>query len=187
MKLKFENGLIPAIIQDSFTLKVIMLGFIDEDCMEITQESGILAMPSPYTPEGDFPVREIKVQDDGKSVLIKVLPPSGYSFTSYGEDNDSHCMTPNAFLFYLEKVINDRREFPTTGSYTNRLFGLGTAKIAQKVGEEAVETVIAALNDKDDLFLGECADLMYHFLVLLCQKDKSLDDVLEVLKDRHSR
>jgi len=184
---KYINGLLPAIIQDALTLRVIMHGFIDEDCLELTTDSGVLTMPSPYTPEGDFSVRSIEFQDDGNAVLIKVLNPDGFAYTSFGEDSDIRHMETDDFLFFLEKVIRDRKEFPVSDSYTNRLFDLGTPRIAQKVGEEAVETVIAAMGDRDDLFLGECADLMYHFLVLLCQKDKKLEDVLDVLKQRHSR
>ena len=91
------------------------------------------------------------------------------------------------FLLYLESIIRDRRTNPIEGSYTNHLFSRGLNKIAQKVGEEAVELVIESKDDDKDLFLGEAADLMYHFLVLLAQKNSSLSEVVDVLKDRHSR
>jgi phosphoribosyl-ATP pyrophosphohydrolase/phosphoribosyl-AMP cyclohydrolase len=96
-------------------------------------------------------------------------------------------MTSSEFLFYLEEVIFDRREHPIEGSYTNHLFSRGINKIAQKVGEEAVELVIEAMDDNKPLFLGEAADVIYHMLVLLAQKNVHLEEVVEVLKRRHSR
>ena len=96
-------------------------------------------------------------------------------------------MTSTEFLVYLEDVIADRRNNPQEGSYTNHLFSRGLNKIAQKVGEEAVELIIASKDDNKELFLGEAADLMYHFLVLLAQKDTKLAEVVDVLKGRHSR
>ena len=96
-------------------------------------------------------------------------------------------MTSSEFLYYLEDVINDRRNNPQEGSYTNHLFSRGLNKIAQKVGEEAVELIIESKDNNKELFLGEAADLIYHFLVLLAQKDTSLSEVVEVLKGRHCR
>ena len=96
-------------------------------------------------------------------------------------------MENTQFLTYLESVIQDRRNSPQNGSYTNHLFSRGLNRIAQKVGEESVELIIAAMDEDKDVFLGECADLMYHFLVLLEEKNCTLADVTEVLKDRHTR
>jgi phosphoribosyl-ATP pyrophosphohydrolase/phosphoribosyl-AMP cyclohydrolase len=96
-------------------------------------------------------------------------------------------MKNSEFLFYLEDVIHDRRDNPIEGSYTNLLFSRGINKIAQKVGEEAVELIIEAKDDNQPLFLGEAADLMYHLLVLLAQKNIKFEQVFEVLKGRHSR
>lgn len=90
------------------------------------------------------------------------------------------------FLQQLEKIIQDRKDNPSEKSYTTSLFKKGINKIAQKVGEEAVELVIEAKDDNPDLFLGEAADLMYHYIVLLCAKGHTLDDVITVLKERHS-
>lgn len=136
-------------------------------------------------------LREIKVDCDGDTLLVKAIPSGPVchtgSDTCFGEDNQPSEMTNSEFLFYLEDVISDRRNNPIEGSYTNHLFSRGLNKIAQKVGEEAVELVIESKDNNKDLFLGEAADLIYHFLVLLAQKDCKLSEVVDVLKGRHSR
>jgi phosphoribosyl-ATP pyrophosphohydrolase/phosphoribosyl-AMP cyclohydrolase len=128
---------------------------------------------------------------DNDTILVKAVPSGPVchtgSDTCFDEENDPDLMTSSEFLIYLENVIKDRREHPVEGSYTNHLFSRGINKIAQKVGEEAVELVIEAKDENKQLFLGEAADLMYHFLVLLAQKNIGLDEVIEVLKGRHSR
>jgi phosphoribosyl-ATP pyrophosphohydrolase/phosphoribosyl-AMP cyclohydrolase len=96
-------------------------------------------------------------------------------------------MERSDFLFFLEEIIADRRDNPVEGSYTNHLFSRGLNKIAQKVGEEAVELIIESKDNNKDLFLGEAADLMYHYLVLLAEKDVKLQEVIDVLKSRHAR
>lgn len=134
---------------------------------------------------------EILVDCDGDTLLVKAIPTGPVCHTGadtcFNEENEPSEMTSSEFLYYLEDVINDRRNNPQEGSYTNHLFSRGLNKIAQKVGEEAVELIIESKDNNKELFLGEAADLMYHFLVLLAQKDTSLSEVVEVLKGRHCR
>ena len=136
-------------------------------------------------------MREILADCDGDTLLVKAIPSGPVCHTGadtcFGEDNEPSELSSSEFLLYLESVIRDRRTNPIEGSYTNHLFSRGLNKIAQKVGEEAVELIIEAKDNDKELFLGEAADLMYHFLVLLAQKDSTLSEVVEVLKDRHSR
>jgi len=136
-------------------------------------------------------VREILSDCDGDTLLVKAIPSGPVCHTGkdtcFEEDNNPSQLTSSEFLFYLEDVIHDRQEHPVEGSYTNHLFSRGINKIAQKVGEEAVELVIEAKDDNKPLFLGEAADLLYHMLVLLAQKNIGLDEVVDVLKGRHSR
>ena len=194
------NGLVPAIVQDAVTRRVLMLGYMNEEALTITQERGLVTFYSRSrqklwtkgeTSGNYLNVRSITVDCDHDTLLIKALPMGPVchtgSDTCFDEDNDPELMASTEFLFYLESVIHDRREHPIEGSYTNHLFSRGINKIAQKVGEEAVELVIEAKDDNKSLFLGEAADLMYHMLVLLAQKNVRLDEVIEVLKGRHSR
>jgi phosphoribosyl-ATP pyrophosphohydrolase/phosphoribosyl-AMP cyclohydrolase len=136
-------------------------------------------------------VRDIIEDCDNDTLLIKAVPTGPVCHTGkdtcFGEVNNPEEVSAPEFLFYLQEVIQDRREFPLEGSYTNHLFSRGLNKIAQKVGEEAVELIIEAKDDNKQLFLGEAADLIYHFLVLLTQKEIGLEEVIEVLKLRHSR
>ena len=194
------NGLVPAIVQDAVTRRVLMLGYMNEEALTITQERGLVTFYSRTrqklwtkgeTSGNYLTVREIVADCDNDTLLIKAIPSGPVchtgSDTCFDEANDPELMTSSEFLFYLEEVIHDRREHPIEGSYTNHLFSRGINKIAQKVGEEAVELVIEAKDDNKPLFLGEAADLMYHVLVLLAQKNIRLDEVIEVLKGRHSR
>ncbi|MGE0075196.1 MAG: bifunctional phosphoribosyl-AMP cyclohydrolase/phosphoribosyl-ATP diphosphatase HisIE [Sphaerochaetaceae bacterium] len=194
------NGLVPAIVQDAVTRRVLMLGYMNEEALTITQERGLVTFYSRTrqklwtkgeTSGNYLTVREIVADCDNDTLLIKAIPAGPVchtgSDTCFDETNDPELMTSSEFLLYLEEVIHDRREHPIEGSYTNHLFSRGINKIAQKVGEEAVELVIEAKDDNKPLFLGEAADLMYHMLVLLAQKNIRLDEVIEVLKGRHSR
>jgi phosphoribosyl-ATP pyrophosphohydrolase/phosphoribosyl-AMP cyclohydrolase len=194
------NGLVPAIVQDAVTRRVLMLGYMNEEALTITQERGLVTFYSRSrqklwtkgeTSGNYLNVRSITVDCDHDTLLIKALPMGPVchtgSDTCFDEENDPELMASTEFLFYLENVIHDRREHPIEGSYTNHLFSRGINKIAQKVGEEAVELVIEAKDDNKSLFLGEAADLMYHMLVLLAQKNVRFDEVIEVLKGRHSR
>ena len=202
MQVDFEkgNGLVPAVVQDAITRRVLMLGYMNEEAFNITQERGLVTFYSRSRKKlwtkgetsGNFlTVRDIIVDCDNDTLLIKAVPSGPVchtgSDTCFDETNDPEHMTSGDFLRYLEDVIIDRREHPIEGSYTNHLFSRGINKIAQKVGEEAVELVIEAKDDNKPLFLGEAADLMYHLLVLLAQKNIRMDEVVQVLKGRHSR
>lgn len=194
------NGLVPAIVQDAVTHRVLMLGYMDEEALRITEERGLVTFYSRSkqrlwtkgeTSGNYLTVRDIKLDCDNDTLLIKAVPAGpvchlGHD-TCFNESNDPEAMTSSEFLLYLEEVIHDRREHPVEGSYTNHLFSRGINKIAQKVGEEAVELVIEAKDDNKSLFLGEAADLLYHMIVLLAHKNVQLSDVVEVLKGRHSR
>lgn len=202
MQIDFEkgNGLVPAVVQDATTRRVLMLGYMNEEAFRITQERGLVTFYSRSrntlwtkgeTSGNYLTVRDIIVDCDHDTLLIKAIPSGPVCHTGndtcFDEENDPEHMTSSEFLNYLEEVIIDRREHPIEGSYTNHLFSRGINKIAQKVGEEAVELVIEAMDDNKQLFLGEAADLMYHFLVLLAQKNIKLEEVMGVLKGRHSR
>ncbi len=194
------GGLVPAVVQDAVTRKVLMLGYMNEEAYRLTLDRGLVTFFSRSRnriwtkgeTSGNFlQVREILADCDGDTLLVKALPSGPVCHTGadtcFGEENEPSELSSPEFLFYLESVIKDRRTSPIEGSYTNHLFSRGLNKIAQKVGEEAVELIIEAKDNDKDLFLGEAADLMYHFLVLLAQKDSTLSEVIEVLKDRHSR
>ena len=194
------GGLVPAVVQDAVTRKVLMLGYMNEEAYRLTLVSVLVTFYSlsrgriwtkGETSGNYLQLREILADCDGDTLLVKASPSGPVCHTGadtcFGEDNEPNEMSTAEFLLYLESVIRDRRTNPIEGSYTNHLFSRGLNKIAQKVGEEAVELVIEAKDDDKSLFLGEAADLMYHFLVLLAQKDSSLSEVVEVLKDRHSR
>jgi len=175
---KDGSGLVPAVVQDAVTGKILMLGYMNREAYDKTVKTGKVTFFSRSrqklwtkgeTSGNYLTVKSILPDCDRDTLLIKAIP------------------TSPEFLTYLEGVIIDRRDFPVEGSYTNHLFSKGVAKIAQKVGEEAVELVIEAMSDNKQLFLGEAADLMYHLFVLLAQKGYAFSEVIEVLKNRHSR
>ncbi|MES2431512.1 MAG: bifunctional phosphoribosyl-AMP cyclohydrolase/phosphoribosyl-ATP diphosphatase HisIE [Bacteroidota bacterium] len=192
---KYSDGLVPAIVQDNITGKVLMLGFMNEAAVAKTNELKQVTFFSRTKnrlwtkgeESGNFLLlKDIKVDCDNDTLLIKANPIGPVCHTGadtcWGETNQS-----NDFLFQLEQIIVDRKNNPSDGSYTTSLFKKGINKIAQKVGEEAVEIVIEAKDDNKDLFLGEAADLLFHYLILLQAKDHSLNDVIEVLKSRHKK
>ncbi|MDY4611904.1 MAG: bifunctional phosphoribosyl-AMP cyclohydrolase/phosphoribosyl-ATP diphosphatase HisIE [Sphaerochaetaceae bacterium] len=194
------NGLVPAIVQDAVTRRVLMLGYMNEEALHITKERGLVTFWSRSrqklwtkgeTSGNYLQVREILEDCDGDTLLVKAIPTGPVCHTGadtcFDEDNNPSEVSSSEFLFYLEEVIQDRREYPVEGSYTNHLFSRGLNKIAQKVGEEAVELIIESKDDNKSLFLGEAADLMYHFMVLLAQKNVQFSEVIDVLKGRHSR
>ena len=194
------NGLVPAVVQDAVTGKVLMLGYMNEESYRLTLEKGLVTFYSRSrktlwtkgeTSGNYLQLRDILIDCDGDTLLVKAVPSGPVCHTGkdtcFGEENDPQSASSTDFLSYLEGVIRDRKEHPQEGSYTNRLFSKGINKIAQKVGEEAVELIIEAKDDDKDLFLGEAADLMYHLLVLLTEKDCTLSEVTDVLKSRHSR
>jgi len=189
---KKSNGLIPAIIQDSQTNKVLMLAYMNEEAFLKTMETKLVTFYSRSRKtlwtkgetSGNFlKMESIKLDCDQDTLLIKVKPEGPVCHTGtdtcFEENNKA-----DGFLYQLEKVIQDRRNEDEDKSYTASLFKKGINKIAQKVGEEAVELVIESKDDNKKLFLNEAADLMYHYLVLLAAKGFELEDVVDVLKSR---
>lgn len=189
---KYTDGLIPAIIQDSVSNKVLMLGFMNQEAFAKTNADGIVTFFSRSkqrlwtkgeTSKNFLLVQEIIADCDNDTLLIKASPTGPVCHT--GADT---CFNENNSSFSLEKleaVITDRKNNPSASSYTSSLFSKGMNKIAQKVGEEAVELVIESKDDNKDKFLNEAADLLYHYLVLLQAKDYQLNDVMTVLAQRH--
>lgn len=190
---KYSDGLAPAVIQDYKTQKVLMLGFMNEEALSKTMQGGKVTFYSRSKKRlwtkgeesGNFLlVREVLPDCDKDTLLIKAEPTGPVCHTGadtcWSEKNHSE-----DFLFYLEDIIKLRRNGDDEKSYVRQLFKKGINKIAQKVGEEAVETVIEAKDDNKDLFLNEAADLLFHYLVLLQAKDLKLDDVITILKQRH--
>jgi len=195
MDIKYNNdGLIPAIIQDAITKTVLMLGYMNAEAFAITQKTQKVTFYSRSKKHlwtkgeesGHF-LNLISIQNDcdNDSLLIQVTPqgPTCHKGTDscWGESNTESF----GFLSELEKVISDRREnADSQGSYVAELFEKGLNKIAQKVGEEAVEVIIEAKDDNADLFLNESADLLFHYLILLQAKGYNLESVIDVLKSR---
>ncbi len=190
---KKGGGILPAIIQDSDTRQVLMLGYMNREALNKTLAEGRVTFYSRSkerlwtkgeTSGNYLTIKEIKIDCDNDTILVQASPAGPVchtgSDTCFDETNENQ-----HFLQHLERVIQQRRDEPSGESYTSSLFRKGINKVAQKVGEEAVELVIEAKDDNDDLFLGEAADLMYHYLVLLAAKDKTLKDVIQVLESRH--
>ena len=190
---KSQNGLLPAIIQDSITKTVLMLGYMNREAFQKTKETEQVTFYSRSKKRiwvkgeesGNFlKLVKIKVDCDQDAILITANPqgPTCHTGTDscWGETNQSHY----GFLTELEEIITERKKTNDDNSYVASLFREGINKIAQKVGEEAVETVIEAKDDNSELFLNESADLLFHFLILLKEKGFSLNDVEAVLKDR---
>ena len=193
---KSPDGLIPAVIQDADTGKVLMLGYMNAEAYEKTQAENIVTFFSRSkqrlwtkgeTSNNFLHVIEMMVDCDGDTLLIKVLPAGPTCHTGADTCFEEVNQGKGQFLNYLQEVIHDRKVNPTDVSYTASLFKKGVNKIAQKVGEEAVELVIEAKDNNDDLFKGEAADLLFHFLILLEQKNMSLDDIIAVLQRRHAK
>lgn len=197
MNLDFEKqgGLIPAIIQDNTTLKVLMLGYMNEESLKKTQETGKVTFYSRTRKclwtkgetSGNFlNVVSIKEDCDNDTLLIKVNPVGPVCHT--GSDtcfNETNQMDGLAFIKYLQDFIDKRHAEMPEGSYTTSLFKKGVNRMAQKVGEEAVETVIEATNGTEDGFIYEASDLIYHLIVLLTSKGMRIETLGEELKKRH--
>jgi phosphoribosyl-AMP cyclohydrolase / phosphoribosyl-ATP pyrophosphohydrolase len=189
------SGLVPAVIQDQDTLKVLMLGFMNEEAFRITCQTGRVTFFSRTKnrlwtkgeESGNFlDVVEILNDCDNDTLLIKVHPVGPVCHT--GADtcwNESNHPGELLFLKTLQNLVDQRKKELPEGSYTTSLFKAGTAKIAQKVGEEAVETVIGAMTGDDENFLYEGADLLYHLIVLLSHKGFRIEDLASELKERH--
>lgn len=186
------DGLVPCIVQDARTNAVLMLGFMNEDAYQKTIHENKVTFYSRSKQRlwtkgetsGNFlTLVEVLLDCDQDTLLIKAIPvgPVCHTGTATCFGDPSLAWDLQA----LERIIQDRKAAPQKSSYTNTLFNAGINKIAQKVGEEAVELVIEAKDNNDELFLGEAADLLYHYLVLLAAKDKTLQDVLDVLQKRH--
>ena len=195
MNIDFEksgDGLIPAIIQDANTNKVLMLGYMNREAFALTETSGKVTFFSRSRQKiwmkgetsGNFLfVKNIAADCDADTILIKAEPVGATCHTGadtcFNEINKSE-----NFLLELEKTIVNRKKNPSDKSYTSQLFKAGINKIAQKVGEEAVELIIEAKDDNDELFKGEAADLLYHFIVLVQAKNLKLKDIFEALEKR---
>lgn len=188
-----SGGLIPCIVQDASTDKVLMLGYVNEEALQKTIAETKVTFYSRSKQRlwtkgetsGNF-LRLVSILEDcdHDTLLIKATPAGPACHTGA----DTCFNEKNAFndVRFLDAVIQQRKANPKAGSYTNQLLKKGINKVAQKVGEEAVELVIEAKDDNIELFLGEAADLMYHYLVLLAAKNLQLSDVVQVLKQRHN-
>ncbi len=192
---KYKDGLVPAIIQDFSTHKVLMLGFMNEEALLQTEQTGRVTFYSRSKKRlwtkgeesGNFlELKSMAADCDNDTLLINVHPLGPVCHTGadtcWSETNHS-----DNFLIYLEEIIRLRKEAPPSASYVASLFEKGINKIAQKVGEEAVEMVIEAKDNNDDLFLNESADLLFHYLLLLNAKGFKLQNVIDILQKRHSK
>ena len=192
---KYADGLVPAIIQDATTGKVLMLGFMNAEALAKTKELQQVTFFSRTKnrlwtkgeESGNFlSVKEIRIDCDNDTLLIKVNPNGPVCHTGadtcWNEKNET-----DNFLYQLENIISERKNNPTDASYTSSLFAKGINKIAQKVGEEAVELVIEAKDNNDELFKAEAADLLFHYLILLQAKGFKLGDIVGLLKERHEK
>lgn len=187
------DGLVPVVVQDFYSKNVLMLGFMNKEAFEKTQKDQRVTFYSRSkqrlwtkgeTSGHYLEVKTMQLDCDDDTLLIKAVPhgPTCHkgNDTCFGEDKNM-----STDLGFLEATIQDRVKNPSKSSYTNKLLSSGINKVAQKVGEEAVELVIEAKDNNEELFLNEAADLMYHYQVLLAAKGYQLDDVIRVLKDRH--
>jgi len=191
---KSPEGLVPAVIQDSFTQRVLMLGYMNAEAFERTQKEKRVTFYSRSKKRlwtkgeesGNFlSVNEIKLDCDNDTLLIRVTPAGPVCHTGSGTCwNEANT---GDFLRGLEALIRARKENPSDGSYTSSLLQKGINKVAQKVGEEAVELVIEAKDGNDDLFRNEAADLLFHYLILLAAKDTTLDEIIAVLEARRKK
>ena len=190
---KNKDGLVPAIIQDNITHKVLKLGYLNKESLSLTLSTNVVHFYSRTKQriwkKGEESGNELKVVSlkedcDKDTVLIKVNPIGPVCHkgddTCFEDTNVS-----DDFISTLEDIIQDRKNNPSDSSYISSLFKKGTNKIAQKVGEEAIELVIEAKDDNDDLFLNESADLLFHYLILLQEKGYKINDVVNVLNKRN--
>lgn len=191
-----SDGLVPVVVQDELTLKVLMLGYMNQEALEKTRQDGVVTFFSRSKQRlwtkgetsGNFlKVVSIMVDCDHDTLLVKAIPQGPTCHTGadtcFFEKNTGKAF----FLEKLAGIIQDRNHAPDQRSYTSSLFAKGINKIAQKVGEEAVELVIEAKDNNATLFLNESADLLFHFLVLLEAKGHHLDEVMDVLIARHQK
>lgn len=188
---KKGNGLVPVVVQDNNTLQVLMLGYMNEEAYQKTLESKLVTFYSRSKERlwmkgessgNTLELVDVMIDCDQDTLLIKANPngPTCHtgSMSCFKEE------TGKGFIYELEQTINDRIDSNDPDSYTNKLFRRGINKVAQKVGEEAVEVVIESKDNDDNLFKNEAADLLYHFLILLKAKGVKLQDIEDVLKER---
>ena len=189
------GGLVPVVVQDADTLKVLMLGYMNREALEITRKSGRATFFSRSRNElwekgetsGNWlEVRDVSADCDNDTLLLKVIPKGPVCHTGNDTCFNEQNRYDLSFLKKLDDLIGERKRELPENSYTTSLFRAGVNKVAQKVGEEAVELILEAKDDNDDLFLNEGADLVYHLLVLLHHKGHSLNDIVSVLEKRHS-
>lgn len=198
LNIDFEkvNGLVPAIIQDVESNVVLMLGYMNQEALDVTLETKKVTFFSRTKgrlwtkgeTSGNYLMLDSLTLDcDNDTLLIKAKPVGPVCHTGndtcFADVNNSKTL----FLDTLRKIIKDRKNNPSERSYTTSLFAAGINKVAQKVGEEAIEIVIEAKDNNKDLFLGEAADLLFHYLVLLEAKEIELEEVIDVLMDRHNK
>ena len=196
MQLNFQksDGLVPVIIQHFETSQVLMLGYMNEEAFAKTKAEGKVTFFSRSknrlwtkgeTSGNSLIVKDLQIDCDQDTILIKAEPkgPTCHKGTTscFAEE------TSKGFLYHLENTIHQRIDENSESSYTNKLFRRGINKVAQKVGEEAVELVIEAKDENDELFKNEAADLLYHFLILLKAKGMRLEEIEEVLENRHRK
>ena len=192
---KYPSELLPVIIQDASTNVVLMLGFMNKEALLETIETELVTFYSRSkqrlwvkgeTSKNFLHLVDIKNDCDFDTLLIKANPDGPVCHTGadtcFNEENISE-----DFIRALEKIISSRKKHPVSGSYTSTLFKKGINAMAQKVGEEAVELVIEAKDHDEDLFLNEAADLLFHYLILLNAKGYNLQDVTDILKERHKK
>ncbi|MEN2282271.1 bifunctional phosphoribosyl-AMP cyclohydrolase/phosphoribosyl-ATP diphosphatase HisIE [Algoriphagus sp. SE2] len=193
---KKMDGLVPAIVQDAVSGKVLMQGYMNEEALEKTKETKMVTFYSRSKnrlwtkgeTSGNFmELVSIAIDCDGDSILVRANPRGPVCHTGSDTCFDEVNTSKTGFIDQLRAIIKDRKNNPTDKSYTASLFAKGINKVAQKVGEEAVEIVIEAKDDNKELFMGEAADLLYHYLVLLEAKGYELDEVMDVLIERHQK
>lgn len=189
---KKGNGLIPVIIQDNNTLQTLMLGYMNEEAYEKTKSERLVTFYSRSkerlwtkgeTSGNTLKVESMLIDCDNDTLLIKCTPNGPTCHT--GSTSCFKEETSKGFLYQLESIIHEKIDSNDPTSYTNQLFRRGINKVAQKVGEEAVEIVIEAKDDNDELFKNEAADLLYHFLILLKAKGFRLEDIEDILVGRN--
>lgn len=189
-----SQGLVPCVVQDVTTHKVLMLGYMNREALQKTLDEKRVTFFSRSkqrlwtkgeTTGNYLNLVSIVADCDQDTLLIKATPTGPVCHT--GADTCFNERNEDSGLEFLQTIIKARKQNPKSGSYTNQLLNSGINKIAQKVGEEAVELVIEAKDNNQELFLNEAADLMYHYLVLLTAKGYDLEQVIQVLKSRHKK
>lgn len=189
---KYTEGLVPVIVQDAETLKVLMMGYMNEEAWNKTQQEEYITFFSRSKNQlwtkgetsGNFLIKKQILLDCDQDCILILAEPRGPvchsgTDTCFGEKNQRN------FLFQLEEIIEHRKYKADASSYTASLFAKGTPQIAQKVGEEATELIIEALQQNDELFLNEAADLLFHYLILIHNRGMKLNDIIEILQKRH--